>query len=177
MTVAILIASVIAAVAAVGAFVRSWWRDRPRLRLEFRGFSVVDGGVVLYARIENSGTAPIFQVDAYTVAPGISLPREPSLGRHSLQPGEWRDLNVGLIRQWADPPGPGEMQPRLKVRDVGVLAMYGKRRKSVWYSAGLITWRPTTVRGRVAADVNGARSWLRTRLRAARDRPPWATNR
>ncbi|MFL5313029.1 MAG: hypothetical protein ACJ79H_21565 [Myxococcales bacterium] len=166
MTTAILIASVVAAAAATAALARSWWRDRPRLRLRFRGFTSSEDAITLHARVENYGSADVNQMDAYTVVPGITLGSEPTIGRWQVLAGAWLDLTVDLPRpKWADLPETADFLPKLNVRDVGVLLIYGGRRETYWLSEHGWSLQPTTLGDRVrrwrSRVATAARSGLR----------------
>jgi hypothetical protein len=117
--------TVIAALAAVAAFVVPLWRGRDRLELTFRdGFGGSGVSVSLPCRVENAGRSPIYNIDLFGGPPGITLDRPP-IDTVTLQPGTHHPFWIELSRPDGAEVEPGDTTPTLKAPQL-IIARYGR---------------------------------------------------
>jgi hypothetical protein len=127
MEVAILVFTVVAALAAVAAFVVPLWRQREQLELTFRdGFGGDGYRVTLPCRVENPGRSPIYNIDLFAGPPGMTLNQSgPIASVAVLQTHTHYDFWIDLGRPDGADVEPGSLTPTLKVTQL-IIARWGR---------------------------------------------------
>lgn len=138
MTVAILIASVTAAVTGlVGIGLAIWWHSSwPELKFTSE-WAVAEDEITFVIRLRNRGGGTLHQLDLFGLAAGETFRpgSKGTLGRFKLQPGDLQLVEFPVARPERVDIGPDDVQPTLKVQ-IYAVALYGRRRKIVEYPAG-----------------------------------------
>jgi hypothetical protein len=132
MTIAILVASIVAAVAAVVSIALSLWWRRTRLEVKFTdSWYSTDTDIYLRVRLTNTGEKALHQVQLFGL-----IPKQPveQIGAWVLMPEQHVELDFRVPRaNNVERPEDG-IQP-IFARPIGVQARYGRRTTTVYHPA------------------------------------------